>query len=267
MINTKSRGFKIYKIISLILSVLFWLGVWALLAYRVNIEFLLPSPKAAISALISLARTAEFWQISGESLLRILAGIVVAVVLGTLFAVFTANINTLDSLFSPLMTVIKATPIASFIILALLWIDRNTLPVFITVLIVLPVVWSNVSAGIRSVDRGLLDVAKIYRFSFGKKIIKIYLPSVMPYFLAACQSALGMAWKAGIAAEVLCIPERAIGTQMYFSKTYLQTTELFAWTLAVIIFSVIIEKLLIFGLKKLAQRLHVARGEVSDANA
>ncbi|MBO5416407.1 MAG: ABC transporter permease subunit [Clostridia bacterium] len=267
MTNTKSRGFKIYKIVTLILSVLFWIGVWALFSHRVNLEFLLPSPKATVIALTELAKTPEFWQISGLSLLRILSGILIAVALGTIFAVFTANIHTLDSLLSPLMTVVKATPIASFIILALLWIDRNTLPIFITVLIVLPVVWSNVSAGIRSVDRGLLEVAKIYRFSLGKRIIKIYLPSVMPYFLAACQSALGMAWKAGIAAEVLCTPESAIGTQIMNSKVYIETTELFAWTLAVIILSVIIEKLLIFGLKKLAQGLHVSRKEVSDANA
>ncbi len=266
MTNTKSRGFKIYKIITLLLSVLFWIGVWALAAHRVDLEFLLPSPKATVSALIGLAKTSEFWQISGESLFRILLGIVIAVILGTLSAVFTAKVNTLDSLLSPLMTVIKATPIASFIILALLWIDRNTLPVFITVLIVLPVVWSNVASGIRSVDRGLLETAKIYRFSLGKRILKIYFPSVMPYFLAAFRASLGMAWKAGIAAEVLCIPEKAIGTQIYFSKTYLETTELFAWTLAVIIFSVIIEKLLIFGLRKLAEVLHVSREEISDAN-
>lgn len=89
----------------------------------------------------------------------------------------------------------------------------------------------------------------------------------MPYFLASCRASLGMAWKAGIAAEVLCIPEKAIGTQMYFAKTYLETTELFAWTLAVIIFSVIIEKLIIFGLRRLADGLHVSAEEVSDAKA
>lgn len=267
MPNKKSRGFKIYKIITLLLSVLFWMGVWALAAHRVDLEFLLPSPKATVSALAALAKTPEFWQISGESLLRILIGIIAGVFLGTLSAIFTSKVEALDSLFSPLMTLIKATPIASFIILALLWIDRNTLPVFITVLIVLPIVWSNVSSGIRSVDRGLLEVAKIYRFPYGKRIVKIYFPSVMPYFLASCRASLGMAWKAGIAAEVLCIPEKAIGTQMYFAKTYLETTELFAWTLAVIIFSVIIEKLIIFGLRRLADGLHVSAEEVSDAKA
>ena len=163
------------------------------------------------------------------------------------------------------MTIIKATPIASFIVLALLWADKNTLPVFITILIVLPIVSSNISAGVRATDKLLLDVARVYRFSFGMRIKRIYIPSVMPYFLASCRASLGMAWKAGIAAEVLCTPRNAIGTKIYLSKTNLETTELFAWTLAVIIFSLIIEKLLIFLLNKLAKRLHVQKKEADNA--
>ncbi len=256
---------KIFKLISLLCSILFWILVWALLAKRVNIEFLLPSPVATLSAFGKLSLTVNFWLTLAHTLLRIISGILIAIIAGTLTAILTANFFAADSLFSPIMSVIKATPIASFIILALLWIDRNTLPVFITVLIVLPVVWANVSSGIRSVDKDLLDVAKIYRFPIGKRIVKIYLPSVMPYFLAACRASLGMAWKAGIAAEVLCTPTHAIGTEIYFSKTYLETTELFAWTLSVIMISIIIEKLFISLLGLLSSKLHVSNREVKNA--
>lgn len=250
---------KLIKIASLLFSILFWILIWALLAYKINIELLLPSPSATLKAIATLALDADFWQITALSIFRILIGIIIAVTIGVVLAVFTANLMTADSLLSPLMTVIKATPVASFIILALLWIDRNTLPIFITVLIVLPIVWANISQGIRSVDRGLLEVAKVYRFSFGKRLTKVYIPSVMPYFLAACRASLGMAWKAGIAAEVLCTPQKAIGTQIYLSKTYLETTELFAWTLVVIIMSVIIEKLLILSLGRIAKKLRIER--------
>ena len=211
---------KIIKLISLLCSILFWILIWALLAKRVGIEFLLPSPAATARALGGLVLTADFWLTLSNTLVRILSGILIAIVLGVLTAMLTANLSVADSLCSPIMSLIKATPIASFIVLALLWIGRNTLPIFITVLIVLPVVWANVTSGIRSVDRDLLDVAKIYRFPLGKRIVKIYLPSTMPYFLAACKASLGMAWKAGIAAEVLCTPTKAIGTEIYFSKTY-----------------------------------------------
>ena len=253
---------KIYTMISVSASVIFWILVWAVLSWQINSEFLLPSPIDAALSMWNMLFTVSFWQIIGASILRILLAILLSLVLGTLIATLTANIQTADTLFAPLMTVIKATPVASFIILAILWIDRNTLPAFITMLIVIPIVWSNVSAGIKGVDKKLLEVAKIYNFSISKRIFKIYVPSTMPYFLAACRASLGMAWKAGIAAEVLCTPKQAIGTQIYFSKTYMETTELFAWTLAVIILSVIIEKLLISGLLSITRKLHVSNEEV-----
>ena len=253
---------SILKLISALLSVLFWVLVWAAISFKVNNAFLLPGPIDTLSTLFELFADADFWTTAAISLARILAGVLVAITIGSAVAVFTAKISAAGALLSPMMTLIKATPRASFIVLALLWIDRNSLPVFITVLIVLPVVWSNVSSGIKAVDGGLLEVAKVYRFSLGKRIMRVYLPSVTPYFLAACRASFGMAWKAGIAAEVLCTPKHAIGTQIYFSKTYFETSDLFAWTLTVIILSVIIEKLLIFSLERLANRLHVRRSEV-----
>lgn len=262
MIKTKS---KLFKIISFCLSLLFWILVWAIAAYKTGNSFLLPSPKDTLLVFSELASTLDFWRTVSISLGRILIGILISIVLGIPVAVASTSLVAADSLFSPLMTVIKATPIASFIVLALLWMDKNTLPIFITILIVLPIVVSNICTGIRSTDKDLLEVAKVYRFSFGMRIRRIYIPSVMPYFLAACRASLGMAWKAGIAAEVLCTPKYAIGTKIYLSKTYLETTELFAWTLAVIIFSLIIEKLLILILNRLAGRLHVQKKEADNA--
>ncbi len=263
--NVKSKAFKY---ISTLLSVLFWILIWALLAYKIDLELLLPTPSATVSTLAKMLTTADFWRISGISLARILEGIIIAIVFGTVLGILTAKLESANALLSPIMTVIKATPVASFIVLAILWFkDRGDLPVFITVLIVLPIVWANISTGMRSVSRELLDVAKVYKFSFLKRIFRIYVPSVMPYFLAACRASLGMAWKAGIAAEVLCTPKDAIGTQIYFAKTYLETTELFAWTLCVIILSVIIEKLLIFSLTCLAKKLRVSGKESEDVKA
>ena len=253
---------RIFKILGALVSVAFWVVVWAIVAKQIDSEFLLPSPKATTSALFTLVADISFWQTVGASLIRILIAILLSLVIGSGVAAFTANIKPMDTLLSPLMTVIKATPVASFIVLAILWVDRDTLPAFITMLIVIPIVWSNVSAGITGVDKKLLEVAKIYNFSFGKKIYRIYLPSVMPYFLAACRASLGMAWKAGIAAEVLCTPKEAIGTEIYLSKMYMETTDLFAWTLTVIILSVVIEKLLISGIRSLSSKLHLSDMEV-----
>lgn len=249
---------QVWKIISTLLSVLFWGAVWAVVAHRTNNSFLLPNPKETLLRLFELAREKEFWTVTTSSLFRILIGIIAAVLIGTVVAILSSLHFTAHSLFSPVMTVAKVTPVASFILLAYLWIESSKLPIFITALIVIPIVWSNVCAGISSVDKDLLEVAKIYGFPFFKRIVRVYIPSVLPYFLAACRSALGIAWKAGIAAEVIAPTGNAIGTEIYFAKAYFETTDLFAWTLTVIILSIIIEKLLILGISSISKKLRVA---------
>jgi NitT/TauT family transport system permease protein len=152
--------------------------------------------------------------------------------------------------------------VASFIILAMLWLEKSILPVVITALIVIPIVFANVSEGIRSVDRGLSEVATIYRFSLPKRLTRLYLPTIAPYFFAACQSALGMAWKASVAAEILAVPQYSIGAEILFSQQYMLPETLFAWTLLVIVLSLVIEKIFVLLLKQVAKKFRMmAKGE------
>ena len=235
----------------------FWVFVWILISKKVNNGFLFPSPKDTWQALTNLVVTAEFWGTTLITLFRIIYGIIISLVIGCGLAVVTSYSRLINTLLAPMMNAMKSVPVACFIMLALLWLETNILPVFITALIVVPIVWSNVSQGIASTDKKLLEVAKVFRFSFAKKIFKIYIPSVMPYFIAACRSAFGMAWKAGIAAEVLAVPKLAIGTEIYFSKLWFETSTLFAWTVVIIILSYVIEKLLILAIGAIAKKLHV----------
>jgi len=124
-----------------------------------------------------------------------------------------------------------------------LWTDRDQVPVIIAALMVLPVVWGNVVRGIRECDPKLLELARAYRFSRFKTARLILLPSVRPYFLSALTTSMGLAWKSGVAAEALVWPKLAIGTQIYNTKFYLETADLFAWTLVVILLSLLLEKL------------------------
>lgn len=231
----------------------FWLAVWQILALALGKPLLLPGPPAVLWRMVELMLTADFWHTVVLSLGRILLGVVCAVVLGVALAVATSCSKLLHSLFSPLITVIKSTPVASFIILVLIWVGRDILPSVIVVLMALPVVWSNVSTGITTTDALLLDMAKVFRFSPWKKLRRVYVPSVMPHFLAACRSCLGLAWKAGVAAEVLTVPSVSIGKMLYESKLYWETLDLFAWTLVVIICSLIIEKVLMGAIGRLGK--------------
>ena len=233
------------KPVKMLLAVLFWLALWQLLSAAVGSALLLPAPLAVVQRLFELMGTAEFWYTVLLSLLRISAGIVSALVLGVITAVLTSRFALLDALLSPVISVIKTTPVASFVILVLIWLRRDYVPVLISALMVFPVVWSNISAGIKNTERSFLELARVYDFSFIKIVRSIYFPSVLPYFRSACSSALGFGWKAGIAAEVLTVPGVSIGRMIYESKLYLQTTDLFAWTLCVILLSFLLEKLVL----------------------
>ena len=230
---------------------LFWIAVWALAAGLVNSELLLPGPGLVLRRFLSLAGTSAFWLTVGTSILRVMAGILSAVVLGILLAVLTENSALCKALLSPVMVLIRSTPVASFIILALIWLGRGILPAFISALMVLPVIWANVSAGIAAQDPLLLEMARVYGFSRRRVLRRITLPSVLPYFRSALSSALGLGWKAGIAAEVLTVPQPSIGKMIFESKLYLETTDLFAWTLAVVLLSLLIERILL----KLVRRI------------
>ncbi len=139
------------------------------------------------------------------------------------------------------MAVVKATPVASFIILMLLFLGPVKVPSLITFLIVLPIVWTNLDQSIASIDKQLTEVAKIYRFSLAKRLRVLIFPSVKPYFLSACKTAIGLAWKAGVAAEIIAMPPNTIGTMIGEAKLYIMSAEMFAWTLTVVLLSLIIE--------------------------
>lgn len=224
-------------------AVLFWLAVWQFAAWRVDSALFLPGPLAVVGRLGQLALTAPFWQTAALSLCRVVLGMLWGTVLGVVLACLACVSRWLDSILSPAVRVVRATPVASFILLVFLWTDRDQVPVIIAALMVLPVVWGNVVRGIRECDPKLLEFAKAYRFSRMKTVRLILLPSVKPYFLSAVMTSMGLAWKSGVAAEALVWPKLAIGTQIYNTKFYLETADLFAWTLVVIALSLTLEKL------------------------
>lgn len=237
-----------------VLVIAFWLAVWWFAAYRMGRALLLPSPHTVFQKLCELILTAEFWRIVLRSILRVVLGILLAMISGVLLALLTSCSRLLYRLFYPILSVIKATPIASFVILALLWLGSSMLPIFIAMLIVLPVVWAAVSDGIGAFDRQLIETCYVFNFSFGKRLKLLYLPTVMPYFLSACKTSIGMAWKAGVAAEVLAVSPVSIGKQLFEAKIYLETEELFAWTAVVVLLSLAIEKLVTLLFQRYTRR-------------
>ena len=236
-----------------LLPAVFWLAVWWLLALIVGKELLIPSPPLVVRTLLELVVTGAFWRYTGLTLLRITLGLLLGIVLGILTALLTNRFSWLHALLAPAVRVVRATPVASFIILVLLWVANGRVPVVISALVVLPVIWESTAAGLRSVDQNLLEFARAYRLTRWDTWRRIVIPSMLPQLAAAVCTAIGLAWKSGVAAEVLCLPKAAVGTQVYFSKLYLDTPALFAWTLVVVALSLTVERI--------ARRLLLGRKE------
>lgn len=248
---TSTTWDKIKTFMKKLSAAVIWIAVWQLAAVLVGKELLLPKPLTVLEKLAEMAVTVSFWRNILATLLRIFVGFAIGAVIATALAVLTKSFEMMDFLFGPIIRLIRATPVVSFIILALVWLKTDTLPGFMAMLMVIPIVWGNVVAGIENTDSNLLEMGKCYGFGRAKTVRLIFIPSVKPYFLSGCITAVGNAWKAGVAAEVLCQPKLALGTQLYLSKIYIEIGSLFAWTAAVIILSLFVEKLLILVMRRI----------------
>lgn len=243
--KTSTTKNKYIRILQHAAAILFWLTVWQLVCMALHNELLLPSPFSVIGRLFALIGTIDFWQNIAISLGRILQGFGWGVLLGVSLGICASVIPFLHSLLRPVLTVIQATPVTSFVILALVWIKSYQLSVFISFLMVFPMIYAAIYQGIQQADPQLLEVAKVYRFSFWKTVRLVYLPAIAPLLITALTTAVGFGWKAGVAGEVLAVPRIGIGTKLYQSKAYLEMTDLFCWTLTIILLSILVEQILL----------------------
>ena len=239
--------------------IFFWIAAWQCISILVAQELLVPAPLVVLKTLVKLVQTTDFWFSSLLSLLRIVVGFLLAVVVGMFLAVCMKRSRILSLLVAPLVKFCSTVPVASFIILALVWIETEQLPSFISFFMVIPIVTENIKKGLKETDVQLLEMAQIYRMGKWYTLRYVWIPSVMPYFLTACTTGLGIAWKSGVAAEVICRPEFSIGKQLQNAKIYLETSEVFAWTIVIIILSLVLEKLLVTGTEKLSKRYQPGR--------
>ena len=248
---TSSNFFKKHKTLILrIAAIAFWIAVWEAVALRIGSELIIATPIKVAQVFIEMIFKADTWHSLGFSLVRISSGFALAFILGSVLAAVSSRLQAVKILLSPITSAIKSTPVASFVILAIIWFGSKNLSVFISFLMVFPVIYLNILKGIESVDKELLEMAKVFNISLGRRIVYIYMPSLMPFVISACSVALGLCWKSGVAAEVIGISSGSIGERLYRAKLYFETGELLAWTAAIILISTAFEKLIMLILRR-----------------
>ena len=230
---------SIRKLASVALALLLWQAGAVLL----DLPLLLVPPLEVLKRLLTLVQEADFWRTLLFSFSRIVLGFAIAFALGCLLGVLSGKWPLLETLLWPYVITIKTVPVASFIILSLFFLSARRLSTFISFLMVFPVIYSNVLEGIRSTDRELLEMGQVFRIPWGRRLGYIYLPHLKPFLFSACSVALGMSWKSGVAAEVIGVASGSIGEKLYESKIYFMTEDLLAWTVVIVLISVLFEKL------------------------
>ncbi len=249
--KTSSTSAKVLKY-TLIAAI--WLAIWQFVSMLINEEILFVSPLRVFSELCKMSIKAEFWLTVLSSVSRVVGGFAAGLIISAVLAMLAFRFSVIKAFLSPAISIIKATPVASFIILALMWLGTSAVPVIISLLMVMPIVWSNTLAGLENVDLNLIEMSRAFKMPFVKRMRHIYIPSVIPYLVSACGSGLGLCWKAGIAAEVICRTKLSIGNNIWETKFYLETAQMFAWTVAVVGLSVVFDFIISFTFKRVTAR-------------
>ena len=241
--GNKKKSIKLWAIIT-------WLLIWEIASRLLNQGILLVSPILTAKRLFELTREWEFFQTILYSMLQIILGFLYATIVGIILAIWGNSSRRVEEFLQPLFAVMKAIPVASFIILCLVFLSSRKLSIFIVFLMVLPIMYTNVLQGIQSVDKNLIEMAQVFEVSLSRRIRYLYVPAVWPFFYTACKVGIGFSFKSGIAAEVIGIPDGTIGEKLYESKIYLDTPDLFAWTIVIVVISILFEKIFIHVLEK-----------------
>ncbi len=236
-------------------AVLVWIAVWQLASMAVGYTILLPSPLVVLKRLSQLIPERKFWLSIANSFSHIAFGFVTALAAGIALAVGAHFFRRLRELLAPLIRAMLSVPVVSFIILALIWVSSANLSPLIVFIMAFPVLYANVLNGIEQIDGQLMEMAQVFEIPRIRRARCIALRSIWPPLLTGCEVALGLSWKAGIAAEVIGMPRGTIGERLQQAKVYLDTPDLFAWTIVIIAVSQLSARLSLILLAGLGKAL------------
>jgi NitT/TauT family transport system permease protein len=227
------RGRRGAAVTAALLLFLLWEGA----ARVVGASILLPRPGEVFGELFFFLGEGSFWEAVAATALRALRSFLITFSAGLVLGLGAGMVPWARAALAPAVTVIRTVPMLSVILLALIWFSSGTVPVFAAFLMSFPIIFENCVQGVLGTDRKLLEMADLYCLGTRRKILHISLPSLLPFLIAGARGTIGMTWKVVIAAEVLTVPRRGIGSGMQFAQINLETGKVMAWTAAAVLLS------------------------------
>lgn len=246
-----NKNFFKKDIILFVFAFILIIFIWKVLSILIGSSILFPSPEETFKGLIEIISQDGFLITILHSIVRGLTGFAISFAAGLFFGIAAGFNKILFKLMEPLLVIIKSIPLMSIILIALIWFNSENVPVFASFLVSFPIIYTNISEGIKTVDNKIIEMAKSYKIKKTRMLTEIYLPAISPFIFSAAITSMGIGWKAVIAAEVLSNPLRAIGTDMQLSKLYLQTDRVIAWTVVAVLVSFVFETILRFSQRKI----------------
>lgn len=224
-----------------LLPIIILLLVWQLASVRIASVLILPPPILVFSRLLKLIQETIFWEHIFHTMFRTIVSFFYSLVISIVLGIIIGFSKTCSLLLKFPLSIIKATPVVSFILLALFWFTTSEVPIFVSVLMTLPIITAAIAHGISTIDKNLIQMAEVYAFSKMQRWRHLYIPSVFPSFASGSLSAFGLSWKVVVAAEVISLPKRALGTALQTAKVHIETADVFAISLLIIALSFLFE--------------------------
>lgn len=227
----------------------FWLAVWVFVAALVAQPLILPGPGAVVVALLRLVCDAGTWAILAGSGARILGGLALAAVCGGLLAGISSRSRAFARLVAPALSFVKATPVACVVVLLLIWLGSARVSIAAVFLMALPGVYFSLVEGLTQADKPLEQMFRLHGVRGWRLFCAHIWREVLPFVLSCARAVIGMSWKAGVAAELIGMAVGTVGERIYQAKLLIETADLLAWTVLVVMASWACERVLVWLLR------------------
>lgn len=244
------RKISLLSAVSVIICIL----IWQVVATVLNASVIIPKPLEVLTALIGLFETKNFYLNVGFTVLRAFESFVIIVITGSVFGILSGLSSKVEQILKPLVTMFKAIPVMSIILIAFLWLKTGQVPVFSAFLMGFPVMYVQTLEGMKRRDKELEQMCFVYKIEGKRKLVNVTIPAMMPYLITGAKQSLSMIWKVVVAAEVLTIPKFGVGRSLHISQIQIETAQVFAWTIIAILLTWIFDSIFNYILKKVLRR-------------